>query len=692
MSKLSTILFCCFLYCPHLLIAQIVFQKTFGGTENDRGYAVVATSDGGYFLAGTTASFGNGSYEMYLVKTDNNGDTLWTKVIGGANTDWIYDVQETDDDAIILTGWTDIGNSNRVPFLVKLDSFGSLLWTKTYGRTAMFLDYSFAVQQTSDDGFIITGFTDDSNLPGGGIAIYLVKTNAFGDTLWTKVYNNGNSGDYGYDVKQTKDGGFIITGFTSSSGAGLQDVFLIKTNSVGDISWSKTYGGGSYDRGNRVIQTEDDGYLVMASTESFSTDSTDLALIKTDSSGSVIWAKSYGGVGADSGYEQFGQGEIRQTDDGGFVILTRSTSFGNDTNDVYLVKVSNSGTLLWSRIYGGTDNDYGEAIDVAFDGGLIICGWTESFGTGNSDMYLIKTDSYGNAGCNSFQIVTNETENLPIQEAVFNVTINSGALQSLPNFLFSSTNTEVIDVCAQICTGLNSSIDSVSKLCIGDSTGGSAQVTASGGLPPYSIIWSNGSTDSFVTNLFAGQFSVTITDANNCQKVVLDTIVFIEDVNVAYSITPSNFGQNNGAVKVMVVSGGIPPFEYSLDGVSYQSSDSFTGLGAGGYALSIQDSNGCVYIDSVYIDEVNSIGIVQNEKAISVFPNPASAEIVIQNKETSFLESEIQLYDVNFHKIVITFEATQNEIRADIKELAKGIYFLEITSPNLFIRRKVILQ
>jgi hypothetical protein len=261
-------------------LAQTVFQRTYGGNIDDRGYSIQQTSDGGYIIAGITNSFGAGNYDVYLIKTNSLGDTLWTHTYGGDIDDWGYSVQQTSDGGYIVAGHTSsFGAGPYDVYLIKTNSLGDTLWTRTYGGD--FIDWGYSVQQTSDGGYIITGY----NYSFADVTdVYLIKTNSVGDTIWTRTYG-GTSYDVGYSVQQTSGGGYIIAGYTSSFGAGNYDVYLIKTNSVGDTLWTHTYGGTANDVGLSVQQTSDGGYIIAGITNSFRTGNYDVYLIKTNSNG-----------------------------------------------------------------------------------------------------------------------------------------------------------------------------------------------------------------------------------------------------------------------------------------------------------------------------------------------------------------------------------------------------------------------
>ena len=384
MKTIRTVLFV--LLITSLASAQQRWTKTYGGSGNDQSSSAQQTSDGGYVVAGYTNSYGAGGYNVWLVKTNASGDTVWTRTYGGSLDDVGLSVQQTSDGGYIVTGWTNsFGAGKYDVWLIKTNASGDTLWTRTYGGTGM--DEGESVQQTSDGGYIVAGYT---NSFGAGIGdVYLIKTNASGDTLWTRTYG-GARDDWGYSVRQTSDGGYIVAGTTLSFGAGGYDAYLIKTNPSGDTLWTRTFGGAGDDEGHSVQQTSDGGYVIAGSTNSFGAGGYDAYLIKTNASGGITWTKTYGGLSDDWSLS------VLQNTDGGYTVAGLTASFGAGGYDVYLVRTSASGDTLWTRTYGTSNNEYSYSVRPTSDEGYIIAGQTQP-PAGAYDVYLIKTDANGSA-------------------------------------------------------------------------------------------------------------------------------------------------------------------------------------------------------------------------------------------------------------------------------------------------------
>jgi hypothetical protein len=263
--------------------AATMWSRTYGGTDWDSGYSVVQTEDGGYAIAGRTNSFGAGSADAWLVKTDADGITQWNQTYGGTNSEFGRSVAQTSDGGYAIAGYTgSFGAGSEDFWLVKTNATGNMQWNQTYGGTET--DYGFSVAQTSDGGYAIAGFT--GSYGAGGTDVWLVKTDADGIAQWNQTYGGTNS-DYGYSMVKTSDGGYAISGSTLSYGAGSGDFFLVKTDAMGTMQWNETYGGTNVDEASSVVESSDGGYVMADGTLSFGPGPRAVWLVKTDEYGVV---------------------------------------------------------------------------------------------------------------------------------------------------------------------------------------------------------------------------------------------------------------------------------------------------------------------------------------------------------------------------------------------------------------------
>jgi len=256
-------------------------------------------------------------------------------------------------------------------------------WSQTYGGSDH--DQGNAVACTSDGGYIIAGQTYSY---GAGLNdVYLIKTDSSGNEEWYQTFG-GTEQDYGKAVAQTADGGYIIGGYTYSF-ASYCDVWLIKTDASGNEEWSKTFGGSGANMGYSVAQTSDGGYVIVGDTSSHGAGSYDAWLIKTDADGIQEWSRTFGTTNDD-----YGRSAI-QTSDGGYVITGYTFSYGDGSANAWLIKTDASGNEEWNEIFGGVSGDYGESVAQTSDGGYVFAGNSYSFG-GTGQVYLVKADASGN--------------------------------------------------------------------------------------------------------------------------------------------------------------------------------------------------------------------------------------------------------------------------------------------------------
>ena len=363
---------------------SVQWDKTIGGPYNEILSSIMQTSDGGYILVGVTTSFGAGLEDFWLVKTDSLGNLEWNQTYGGPDCDWALTLLQTSDGGYLLAGATrSFGAGSFDLWLVKTDSAGNLEWNKTYGGPDH--DGAASVLQTSDGGYVLGAYTYSW---GAGLEdLWLVKTDSAGNLEWNKTYG-GPYCDWPMTILKTNDCGYAFAGSRmpgpSETHAHAEDFWLVKADSAGNFEWNKSYGGPCYDWTTTGLQTSDGGYVIVGYTNSSGVGSLDFCMVKTDSAGNLEWNKTYGGPEAD------GASSVLQTSDGGYLLAGATRSFGAGLEDFWLVKTDSQGNIQWDKTYGGPEADGARSVLQTSDGGYLLAGFTESYGAGKEDLWLIK--------------------------------------------------------------------------------------------------------------------------------------------------------------------------------------------------------------------------------------------------------------------------------------------------------------
>ncbi len=411
-----------------LLNAQapaLQWQKSLGGSENDFAFSAQQTKDGGYIIAGETASFdgnvtGNhGDEDFWVTKLDGKGNLTWQKALGGFGDEAAFAVEQTTDDGYILAGQASLssgnvtGNHGNLDFwVVKLDKNGNLLWQKSLGGSNS--DHATSIQETTDGGYIVAGSSasNNGNVSGhNGTTFFsdywVAKLDAGGNIMWQDSYG-GSVDDFAFSVRQTKDGGYIVAGNSESDDGDVTgvhdivygDMWVIKLDPNGVLQWERVYGGNDYDLANSIRQTTDGGYIIGGFSRSHDGDITnnhgnyDMWVVKTNDKGDITWQKSLGGSNGDFGYG------VEQTPDGGYIVSGGTSSTNGDVTgnhgneDFWVIKLDANGNLKWQSALGGSGFDEAKTVDQASDGGYIVAGYS---GSNNGNVS-------GNHGQNDFWV------------------------------------------------------------------------------------------------------------------------------------------------------------------------------------------------------------------------------------------------------------------------------------------------
>ena len=413
-----------FLFFMGSLAAQpnIEWQKTFGGSLFDEAFSVISTTDGGYILAGFTVSDdgdvvgSHGNSDYWVLKLDSMGSVSWKRAYGGSNHDGVYCIQAASDGGYILAGYTastdgDVSGNHgdKDMWVIRLDDDGDIEWQKTLGGSGW--EEAWSVKQTTDGGYIVAGRSgsNDGDVTGfhGYLDYWVVKLNSTGELEWQKSLG-GTDIDKGYTISQTDDGGYIVAGEAQSTDGmvtgnhGGTDFWVVKLNFEGKIEWEKSLGGTGLDRANDIHQARDGGYIMIGQTSSTNGHVTgshggnDYWVVKLTSDGNIDWQKAIGGSKDDFG--RF----VYQTTDGGYVTIGTTRSTDGDilnhigVDDIWIVKLTEIGEIQWQKTLGGSLNERGNCIQQTTDGGYILTGyaWSDdgdvSENQGYSDVWIVK--------------------------------------------------------------------------------------------------------------------------------------------------------------------------------------------------------------------------------------------------------------------------------------------------------------
>ncbi|NQV03393.1 MAG: T9SS type A sorting domain-containing protein [Bacteroidia bacterium] len=379
----STILL--LLVFPASSVSQVTFERNYGGTEDDIGRCVRQTIDNGYIICGYTKSFGAVNYDAYVIRTDELGDTIWTKSLGGPGFDAAYSLVITSDNGYLVCGtYLDPNKAHSDIWLVRLNADGDTLWTRHNYSTTNAAAYS--VQLTSSDGFIITGTREDATGTGH---MFLLETDADGDQLWAQDYPFWSTSG-GNAVVTTNDDGFLICGYIDIYNPSWnRNLGMVKANNQGDTLWTRQFGGSAYEMGWSVCESASGGYLAAGYTTGFGAITGDAYIVKTTDQGVMEWQTHFGKTGLDIVYD------ITNTDDLSYIATGISGEQGSEFQEAWLFKMDQSGDTIWSHSYGGYRKSYGYSVMQTTDAGYVFCGSTNASGTNVYDVMLVKTTSDG---------------------------------------------------------------------------------------------------------------------------------------------------------------------------------------------------------------------------------------------------------------------------------------------------------
>jgi hypothetical protein len=478
-------------------VPVLQFQKSLGGSDQDRGTCIATLPNNQYIVAGEAVSWdgdlnGNhGGLDLWLVKLDSSFNVVWQKALGGSYQESASAIYQTDDGGFIIGGTASSDNGDVVGlhidffpegdyWIIKTDSSGNIEWQKCLGGTEE--DYCNDLHQTSDSGFIVIGeaSSNDGDITGhyGCNGCYedywIVKLDKFGSIQWEKSYG-GSSYDFGYGIIQTTDGGYIACGATTSSDSdvtfnhGSYDAWIIRLDISGNLLWQKSLGGSQDEVASKILQTNDGGFIFVGNTRSIDGDvignhgDLDVWIFKLDSNGGIQWQKCLGGSGPDLGWDI-------QLTDGGYLISGEADSFDGDVTgshglgDFWIVKIDTFGNIVWQKSLGGSGTESANEIRSTSDSGLVVIGTSFSNDgdvTGNhgglcgntcDDYWIVKLS---NASVSIPEIQDNIPMSYQIQNDQLQIKLYSTKVQTSYFSLFDIDGRILLNQQITIASGIN---------------------------------------------------------------------------------------------------------------------------------------------------------------------------------------------------------------------------------------------
>lgn len=365
-----------------------IFSKTLGSTVSELVTGVQQSHDGGVVVCGYTIASAFGDNDIFVIKLDTSGNIVWSNLYGGTGNDQATSIVRTADGFVIAGHSNSFGATGFDPFTLKIDNSGNIQWSKYYRWYNE--DYGNNIIQTSDGGYIMTGYSNSQTI--GGYDVYALKLDASGSIMWVRFYG-GAANDYGNAIQETGDQGYIIGGYTFSFG-NLGDGYVIKIFGDGGYNWSKTYGGVGFDN-IKDLQKSSNGYIACGSTVSFGLVTTDAYILNIDNNGFLYWSRTFGS----NGLGESTLNKVLQTSDGGFAAVGSMPSTSANGTDMFMLRLFGNGEFNYEKIFGGIGGDLGSALTIKNDGGFLLAGTTLSFGAGGNDIYIQSLKSDG-TGCN----------------------------------------------------------------------------------------------------------------------------------------------------------------------------------------------------------------------------------------------------------------------------------------------------
>ena len=361
-------------------VYQKVWEKLYGGEDDDIAYGIVALENGESAIVGTCKSFGAQRTDICVTRMSADGKMKWSILLGGNKEDEGKAITRSADGNLFILGMTKslAKDYDRDIYVAKVTLEGKLLWQKAIGGDRD--ENPGGIAGTDDGGVMIVGDTESFGKRYRDI--YIAKLTKEGKTVFARTIG-GKKTDEAHGLTRMKDGNFALVGMRESSGKGYEEFFVMKMDQNGKSLWTKTFGDYDDDSLESVTATIDGGIVAVGKTRSYGSEQTDLTVMKLSSEGKVLWHKIYGFK-----YYEYGNA-VTMTSDGGFMLAGGTSTLGKGSHSVYMLALDKNGGLVWSHVYGGNNRDIAHAMARLSDGSVVTVGQSESFSR-SKGFYMIK--------------------------------------------------------------------------------------------------------------------------------------------------------------------------------------------------------------------------------------------------------------------------------------------------------------
>jgi len=593
-------------------VAADTWARTLGGAGGGESVLeVLEAADGSYLLAGTTDSFGTNTADLWLMRLDADGAVLSERVYGNTALSGTEGVALAPDGSAVFSGRSviDIFTIHHA-HVVKLDATGTVAWSRNFATPLPATGRHFLVDDafTGDGGVIASGSTSVND--GSPLSAWVVKLDADGLLQWHQIYGAG--GEDAKSVVQTSDGGYAVAGWTTSTGTGMTDVWIMKLDAAGAIEWQWVMGGPDQEEATSLVQLGDGGYALSGWTNSFTASGHAGWVLRLDASGALLWNRVTGDA------EWSDLQDVRETSDGQLLLTGRIGEPGFPSNDLWLIKMrADDGTVLWQRAYEGDQGDWGSVATLLGDGGFLV-GGTWAWGFPGEDLWLLRLDEAGGIpGCGLIR----DTSVVVHGPRIF---ANPGvATAGAPDSVMGAITVGDADTRSTVavqCEGVSCAalrcdavtVDPDPAVCRGVLQVFTAQTT--GGEVPLSFAWDldgdtlPDDTGNPLAGVFpAGDWTMTALVTDSCTSPAPQTCSVSVPVTVHASPTPvvvpsgpTSFCAARGESVTLDAGAGFSAYQWTLDGADIPGADAqdYEVTESGDFVVWVTGANGCLGISA----------------------------------------------------------------------------------------------